>query len=259
MEKQSIGMEIQYYSHQHKLTFLGSEEQTDGGEIISCHLCEKPITAASYNCHDCNFSLHESCAKLNGKISHRFHRQHRLTLRLAPGTCHICRISNYLENILMYVCDDIDCDFRVDVKCASLSSKCEQEAEPESENQYQFVLLMRAETIRCDVCGIDCDLADFVSEPHICTVCHLVVHDDCRSIQQRVSLRQHHHPLVHACVIQESEGVKSECRICPNEVSTIYGCYYCSDPECNFVVHGSCALENTIEQNPIGDQDEYQI
>ncbi|XP_038699167.1 uncharacterized protein LOC119996560 [Tripterygium wilfordii] len=244
-------MEIQHYSHQHKLTFLGSEDQTDGGERIYCHLCYEPITAASYNCRECNYSLHESCAKLNDKIWHRFHRQHRLTLCLGPGTCHICAINNYRENNLMYVCDD--CDFGVDVKCASLSSKCD--------HPHQFVLLMRSEAIRCDVCGIDCDLADSVSQPHICTVCHLVVHANCISTPQGISLRQHRHPLVHACVIQESEGVKSQCRICRDEVSTIYGCYYCSEPECNFVVHVNCALQNEDHavQNPVGDQDEDQL
>ncbi|KAF5752573.1 putative Cysteine/Histidine-rich C1 domain family protein [Tripterygium wilfordii] len=88
-------MEIQHYSHQHKLTFIGNiEDQTDGDNTISCHLCEEPITAASYNCRDCNFSLHESCAKLTAQIWHRFHRQHRLSLRLAAETSIKCPYPN---------------------------------------------------------------------------------------------------------------------------------------------------------------------
>ncbi|XP_038723168.1 uncharacterized protein LOC120015042 [Tripterygium wilfordii] len=244
-------MELQLVSldHFHQHDFVFSEEllnNTDGGETL-CNVCLEPagLLGATYNCIDCYFFLHKTCAELPSQIKHPLHRKHGLVL--LPNSpyrgrygCDFCGIGS--EN---YVYHCSTCQFDLHPKCAMLH-RCF--IQPESQN-HRFTRLSRSDPFTCNFCGIYTDrwipieFVDRDRSPSSCTECHIVVHRKCISLSRShtINIARHYHSITHTYFITENESVDIKCRICSEEVNREFGSYCCH--ECRFVCHVNCAQD----------------
>ncbi|CAH2047945.1 unnamed protein product, partial [Thlaspi arvense] len=89
-----------------------------------CEACVLPIVEGTfYTCIECDFILHETCAKYCRRIQHVLH-PHPLTLKpmtqnvLGHEGCDAC--FRYLGGFF-YRCQIEECNFVIDVSCASIS------------------------------------------------------------------------------------------------------------------------------------------
>ncbi|KAF5738656.1 putative Cysteine/Histidine-rich C1 domain family protein [Tripterygium wilfordii] len=237
-------MEIQHISHKHKLVFT-SDDGGEGHGSVSCYGCRRPIVGGRYRCctESCNFFLDKTCAELPGQILVVFHRLHYLTLRSDERInrlhikCSFCQ--EFIEHPFYYDCHS-NCRFIIHIKCTLLLKS----------HEHNFIVLMRPEDFTCDACGIACDPYFMGSLRLLCTVCQIVIHEQCKSLQRMISILQHHHALTHTYIIQENGYFqRAECTICRKQVNTRYGSYYCRD--CCFVVHVNCAFRNRIEKSVV--------
>ncbi|GLJ22801.1 hypothetical protein SUGI_0429630 [Cryptomeria japonica] len=85
-----IGEEIQHVSHpQHPLNL--TFEQL----LYACGACKEYGAGVRYRCDQCNFSMHEFCAKAPQTSSHPYHSNHQVLFQNKPGglknsKCEIC-------------------------------------------------------------------------------------------------------------------------------------------------------------------------
>ncbi|XP_038720111.1 uncharacterized protein LOC120012729 isoform X2 [Tripterygium wilfordii] len=208
-------MEIQHISHKHKLVFT-SDDGGEGHGSVSCYGCRRPIVGGRYRCctESCNFFLDKTCAELPGQILVVFHRLHYLTLRSDERInrlhikCSFCQ--EFIEHPFYYDCHS-NCRFIIHIKCTLLLKS----------HEHNFIVLMRPEDFTCDACGIACDPYFMGSLRLLCTVCQIVIHEQCKSLQRMISILQHHHALTHTYIIQENGYFqRAECTICRKQVNT---------------------------------------
>ncbi|XP_041996727.1 uncharacterized protein LOC121746850 [Salvia splendens] len=147
--------------HRHQLILVSSsiseiddddddddDDGEDGDGELACDACTMPIfpckkhqsfsssSSDSYrymSCGECKYFLHLACFNLPPELpSHPLHKHphHNLILEACPKLefwtkCNICL---FLSNGLRYACRE--CNFIVDVKCASLPKAIKHEAHP---------------------------------------------------------------------------------------------------------------------------------
>ncbi|XP_038685702.1 uncharacterized protein LOC119985479 [Tripterygium wilfordii] len=277
--------------HPHNLVF--SEEMKNDEEIL-CGWCLDPVKDATYNCKDCSFSLHKSCADVVGEtryhwwtsinededkcynccicgeivldihlscacllcgihlhkscasdlpreLKHVVHRKHPLFLLSNCGTCDG-------SGAFVYFCKC--CTFTLDGKTALQRPLCLQEPE---NHKHQFIPFMRSEySFPCDACGLEIENFGSLGGSFLCTICQIIVHDDCISLPHTINIFHHDHPLTHTfffLLIKEDIPPVDQlnCRICRTKFDKDFGGYYCV--ECQFVTHVGCAIENQISTN----------
>lgn len=107
-----------HFSHDHDLLRVVEEQ---GSEEL-CQACILPTykTGKFLRCKECDFALHETCASLPRKMAHGLH-VHPLTLHVETGDgFFICSVCNqYSCGLMSYKCNQKDCGFKMDVRCAS--------------------------------------------------------------------------------------------------------------------------------------------
>ncbi|GKU97514.1 hypothetical protein SLEP1_g10657 [Rubroshorea leprosula] len=59
-------MEINHFSHHHRLVLLDPETGTDQSPKHYCSGCEEAAEGSTYSCRQCRFFLHKKCAELPG-------------------------------------------------------------------------------------------------------------------------------------------------------------------------------------------------
>ncbi|KAJ0027775.1 hypothetical protein Pint_36405 [Pistacia integerrima] len=228
---------LKYISHKHPLVFNEEEQQNYSySKENSCFGCEELVLGPSYNCSQCNFFLHKTCAELPLKIKHPFHRKHPLVLILDTSNVGwrrpACFFCNESCRRFAYSCSNCAC--YLDIKCATLSCVIEPEA-----HEHQFIHWMRAIPFTCNACGEK----ESEQTPYFCTACQVKVHKSCISLPHSIKIIQHNHPLHRNHFFHENVSAGSlNCGICEKEVNSECGSYYCPD-YCNFIAHVSCALE----------------
>ncbi|GLT29146.1 hypothetical protein SLA2020_040310, partial [Shorea laevis] len=77
-------MEINHFSHHHRLVLLDQETGTDQSPKHYCSGCDEAVEVATYSCGECPFFLHKKCAELPGEINHPLHHKHPLVLSVLP-------------------------------------------------------------------------------------------------------------------------------------------------------------------------------
>ncbi|KAJ0088734.1 hypothetical protein Patl1_32945 [Pistacia atlantica] len=228
---------LKHISHKQPLVFNEEEQQNYSyNKENSCFGCEELVLGPSYNCSQCNFFLHKTCAELPLKIKHPFHRKHPLVL--IPDTSNVswrrpaCFFCNESCRRFAYSCSNCAC--YLNIKCATLSCVIEPEA-----REHQIIHWMRAIPFTCNACGEK----ESEQTPYFCTACRVKVHKSCMSLPHSIKIIQHNHPLCRNHFFHENVSAGSlNCGICEKEVNSECGSYYCPD-YCNFIAHVSCALE----------------
>ncbi|XP_034917829.1 uncharacterized protein [Populus alba] len=158
------------------------------------------MSGPSYSCISCNFFLHKKCAELPPEIKRHIHPEH--PLRLLPNhdtMCDFCNETCYES--FVYCC--LVCEFNLHIKCAF--PPCVYAADQDQRHLFRRLLnplSFKSISFTCNACGTDGD-----GSPFMCTLCHLVVHEECISLH----------------------------------FDSNYGVYYC--PDCDFVAHVNCSRE----------------
>ncbi|KAI5560375.1 hypothetical protein BDE02_16G043200 [Populus trichocarpa] len=213
-----------------------NEEKEYHGEGVKCCVCKEPLSGPSYSCTSCNFYLHKKCAELPPEIKRHIHQEH--PLRLLPNhhmICGFCKETCYES--FVYCC--FVCEFNLHIKCAF--PLCVYAADQDQRHQFRSLLnplSFRSISFTCNAYGTEGD-----GSPFMCTMCQLVVHEECISLPGTLKTALHHHPqIIHTYQLQQCiESINKYCGICRREVDSNYGVYYC--PDCDFVAHVDCSRE----------------
>ncbi|XP_062165974.1 uncharacterized protein LOC133872481 isoform X1 [Alnus glutinosa] len=118
VEKINPGEIQQYFIHPHNLIL--SHDQ----ELLHDKLCDGCmhfiISVPFYNCTQCNFFLHTTCAQLPKQKKHILHQHTLALLSCAPyaGGLFSCNACGRLRHGFTYRCDT--CHFDMDVQCCSV-------------------------------------------------------------------------------------------------------------------------------------------
>lgn len=225
-------VQIQSITHPHALTLIGNSRTDDQ----RCSGCSDPLVDDSYMCLLCDLYFDKKCAELPIEISHPYHRKHQLILklRMKGRVCDICESDHHG---FFYHCSL--CNVDIQTKCASPLPFIEDK----NHHQHPFSPLCRPNSFTCDGCGTQGN--DF---SYVCSTCNLQVHKKCISLPLFIGINLHHHAISRKFFVslpQHQHDSKTwDCRICYQEVKMEYGSYFCSQPNCNFVVHVNYAIEN---------------
>ncbi|KAG7559208.1 DC1 [Arabidopsis thaliana x Arabidopsis arenosa] len=118
---------LQHFSHQHHYMRIDDNTARDYDENKMCQACILPVYIGNfYSCMQCDFILHEECAKLSRKIHHPIH-PHLLTLVSGndgvmdyhKDTCSACPW--FCKAGFFYECRKEGCRFMLHVQCATIS------------------------------------------------------------------------------------------------------------------------------------------
>ncbi|KAL1564054.1 hypothetical protein AAHA92_06459 [Salvia divinorum] len=269
-----INGQYKFHSHDHHFSLVSSssssheneekEENSDDDDdddlfygetsVLSCDGCTAPIHHQKSNYYSCvegkNF-LHSVCFRLPQTFtpSHPLHPQHMspLMLQTCPKLDTIkCSICKFYTNGLFYSC--AECDFKADIKCASLPPTIKHQAHSQHRHHLKLVESKNYKDslhIRCIGCNdflmhrgaifYSCQRCEFV----LCCTCVLLpASDDTRYLDQ------HALPLAFNAAVDHPE--KFYCDECEQEMnpkSWMYNCRHCDTsfhPECINTVSGYC-------------------
>ncbi|XP_023637171.1 uncharacterized protein LOC17881262 isoform X2 [Capsella rubella] len=219
---------IQHFSHkEHYLRFH------DNGLLLEedkrCSACTHPICLqAFYGCIDCDFTLHQNCAKSPRKKWHVLHND-RLTLVTSVADdyfhCHACcRMSNGF----MYQCGYM----KLDVLCGSVSEPFVHPSHP----QHPLYYIPSEERHKCHGCN-----NNRLSSPMLTCIesgCGYVLCFHCATLPQVVKHRVDDHPLL-LFYGEEAKG-KYWCDICEKEMYPKIWFYTSKDDRAS--LHTQCVM-----------------
>ncbi|XVF81597.1 hypothetical protein PTKIN_Ptkin15bG0167900 [Pterospermum kingtungense] len=227
-------IQTEHFSHQHPLIFI---ENNGTDQSLECFGCSAPIVGASYVCFLCDLYFHKSCVELPFEIDHPYHRKHQLFLELETTRRRFCNLCQSKHRGFFYGCSP--CNVDIHSGCAWPPPIIEDKIH----HQHPFTLLLRPNSFTCDACGTQGD--DTIS--YICSTCSFQVHKKCISLPLFIGINLHHHAISRKFFVRlyhQDDSKTWDCKICYQKVNMEHGSYICSKPECNFVVHVNCAIEN---------------
>ncbi|XP_052886008.1 uncharacterized protein LOC108484974 isoform X2 [Gossypium arboreum] len=233
--------------HQHPLTFIESPTTIDVPKRFNCSWCHEPLIDAIYFCFDCPFIIHKKCLdELPTEIDHLTHRLHPFILNRSDSD-YLCNLCQKQHSGPFYGCSL--CHFNINVECSWPRSIVEDK----SSHQHPFSLLWRQASFICDACDTE---GNYIS--YICLKCCIEVHKKCTSLPRIIKFSRHDHCIFHKHFLQTRELTRQDCKICFNEVKLDRGSYSCGKPDCNYVVHVNCVLENEKLYEVIEDEKQYE-
>lgn len=233
--------QLDHFSHEHPLAF-SSEEQKIAGQAICCG-CQEPVFGPTYNCSECNFVLHKSCAQLPTQTHHPLHRGHALVLRAKPSpemytSCDAC---SKICNGFIYRCHP--CNFDLDIICASLWRNIMDDG-----HQHVFIPLMKQIHFTCEACGEE---GKCISS--LCSICQLWIHRECADCPRTLKIIGHDHLLKLIYSLHQIPHPNYVfCKLCYRKVNTKFAAYYC--PDCNYIAHLYCATRTNIVDNSVANE-----
>ncbi|CAL9232168.1 unnamed protein product, partial [Arabidopsis halleri] len=235
---------IQHFSHEHWLKLHRNDKPNDH-EIKFCQACTLPIKLADgfYSCMQCDFVLDELCACLPRKKPHPLHK-HPLTLlnifppkrsdlwfKIFPEGYFTCLGCGRECCGFAYKCDVEDCEFQLDVRCASLPDPIIHACHPQ--DHPLFFTLTNGKCIGCgnEIC------ANYALE---CVKCSSFLGIYCATIPSVAQYKHHKNPLTLCYGEEKTTSLQNWCEICETKLDAnmwFYACDYCS-----VTLHIKCLL-----------------
>ncbi|BAB02601.1 unnamed protein product [Arabidopsis thaliana] len=230
------GKSVRHFSHEHDLLRLDMGEKEESGQV--CQACVLPIEFGSFlGCKQCDFALHDVCASLPRKMEHGIHI-HPLTIHVDAMnnengffTCSVC---NQHSCGFMYKCCQEDCEFKIDVKCASF-------AEPFDHSMHKHPLYLAIyfdEFIyRCEGCT---QSSRFAAKCY--KGCWFPLEFKCLNLPKLVKYKYDSHSLTLYSDKYYSKSFQLEwwCEICEENINKKKLFYTCH--ECCTTLHVECIL-----------------
>ncbi|XP_061994024.1 uncharacterized protein LOC133711967 [Rosa rugosa] len=244
---------FKHFSHEHPLMFKrGNKAKEYTGLLVICDGCQDPILGPSYTCintyrrRKCCFNLHKSCAELPSEIQHPVHCQHPLFLLNSIQNVKVRCLCNACNQPCIYRYNCSICDFNLHLKCASNWENIIGNAS----HEHQFIVLpmeLADLHINCHICG------DYWngSAYYICSICQLLVHQECASLPHDIKMSGHQHRLKLTWFLEDIYPKDQLCVVCRTSVEKSRAVYYCH--ECSgYVSHTTCMILEYFreEENP---------
>ncbi|VYS58661.1 unnamed protein product [Arabidopsis thaliana] len=246
---------IQHFSHEHHHLTLDENTSKDYDENKLCQACIMPIYFGnSYSCLQCDFILHEECAKLSRRLDHPIH-PHQLTLvtdnPLRPvgysinsdrDICSAC--PSLCIAGFFYECSERNCDFRLHVQCATIS-------EPLLHPSHMHPLFLTSkpdEERKCSVCAEA--RGYYTKETFNCIEeeCDFALCFKCATLPQKVRYKHDKHilPLFYG---KKTSSMTYWCEACEGKINPEEGFYKC-DEYCCVHLHITCMLGKDLYLKP---------
>ncbi|CAH8372988.1 unnamed protein product [Eruca vesicaria subsp. sativa] len=226
---------IQHFSHEDHHMKLDEKTDRAFDENKYCQACTLPICDdIIYICMQCNFILHQECAHLPRK-KHQVTHPHSLSLQVGHQGCEFfeCKACLHISNGFAYFCVEEDCDYMLDVRCASI-------AEPLDHRCHQHPLFLTFEPRSTQICSV-CNK----SRGHRlnCGECGFVACFGCATLPNKLRYK---HDDDHVLLFNYEEDVSGQyfCEVCEKEADLKKGVYMCHD--CNVTLHIKCLLGKDI-------------
>ncbi|KAH0903719.1 LOW QUALITY PROTEIN: hypothetical protein HID58_043222, partial [Brassica napus] len=207
---------IHYFLHDHHLRL---EENILYDENKLCEACVMPIFEDKlYSCTECDFILHETCLKARRRIQHALHL-HLLILKTINNVSGDFRCDACWRSCggFVYQCPKEECDFKLDVRCASIS-------EPFDYQGHEHPMFLSLDPEKKLLCEQKYRYAD-------------------------VKLHQMRFYCVYGMfhlTIQSKMCEKYWCEECENRVDTFF--YRCND--CCTILHTACLFSEDLYMKP---------
>ncbi|XP_019096417.1 PREDICTED: uncharacterized protein LOC109130818, partial [Camelina sativa] len=220
---------IQHFSHQNHHMRLNVVTDRTFDENKCCQACTLPICDdIIYNCMQCDFVLHQECAHLPRKKQHATH-PHPLSLHVDHQDgwfkCEACDRRN---NGFGYLCCESECDFMLDVCCASINEALDNPHHP-----HPLYLTFNPETLQyCWICQ------KLGAMRLNCGECTFVLCFGCATLPTKLRYKHDPHFLIFA--YDKDASGKYVCDVCEKEADPKSGIYTCH--ECNATLHIQCLL-----------------
>ncbi|CAG7876829.1 unnamed protein product [Brassica rapa] len=221
---------IQHFSHQDHHMRLDEKTDRAFDENNYCQACTLPICDdIIYSCIQCDFILHKECAQLPRK-KHQVTHPHFLSLQVGHQGCALfeCKACLRSSNGFAYLCDEEDCEYMLDVRCASI-------AEPLDHRCHQHPLFLTIEPRSKQICSV-CHK----SQGHRlnCGECGFVACFGCATLPNKLRYKHDEHVLLFS--YEEEVNGQYFCEVCEKEANPKNGVYMCHD--CNVILHIKCLL-----------------
>ncbi|CAN6990443.1 unnamed protein product [Brassica rapa subsp. trilocularis] len=214
---------IHYFLHDHHLRL---EENILYDDNKLCEACVMPIFEEKlYSCTDCDFILHETCLKAHRRIQHALH-PHLLILKTINNVSSDFRCDACWRSCggFVYQCPKEECDFKLDVRCASISEPFDYQGHEDP----LFLSLDPEKKLLCEVCK------DTGRQVLNCIKCDLIVCMVCATLPYKARYKNDKHFLTLSWGEEGCE--KYWCDECENSVYTYF--YWCND--CCTILHTFC-------------------
>ncbi|KAH6796532.1 hypothetical protein C2S52_021086 [Perilla frutescens var. hirtella] len=191
------------------------------------------------SCSECKYFLHWACFNIPPELpSHPLlhHLDHSLILETPPKLdLTYCSVCNVYTNGLFYQCTE--CEFKVDIKCASLPGTIKHVAHP------HHLKLISRETTRessyikrlCGACGRN----TYADACYRCDICQLILHSSCALLPAAVTQRRWDRqplPLTFDASANHPSGFY--CDVCEGEMNPKTWMYHCRNSDIS--IHPRC-------------------
>ncbi|XP_006279057.2 uncharacterized protein LOC17874191 [Capsella rubella] len=228
---------ILHFLHSHHLRL---EVSITYDENRLCHACVMPIVEGNlFSCLECEFILHEICAKSRRRIQHLLH-PHPLKL-VHVSECDynfFCDACFRVCGGLIYLCPILECDFGVDVRCAAISEPFHFQGH---EHPLFLALDPKVKPI-CEVCKLEC------RKQFNCIECDFIVCIKCATLpyEARYKLDKHLLTLLWGKEVCEEDWCEACERNLKDTSTKLF--YWCKD--CCTTLHISCLFDDDLYVKP---------
>ncbi|KAI3760687.1 hypothetical protein L1987_51085 [Smallanthus sonchifolius] len=268
--------QLKHFSHEHLLNLIQlhpdhnnensdkEDEDEDKDDLVvedrhvgKCKMCKEEIYSfhlCYYSCKDCDYSMHEFCAKLpTTQQNHPLHPGHNLTLSEgyqlhdpdinfiynvdSEWKCDICKGNQ--KRFYNYHCSI--CKFNMDIICATMSKqKMDHPSHPHQLQRY-----FRQMMSRCNACG-----NEHSGSFYHCNTCScFMIHLNCALLPAKLLIQEstnesfsHPHSLTLTYsfpYIEQKAKFFPRCRVCNGFFSACLWHYGCN--KCRYYAHVDCA------------------
>lgn len=245
---------IQHFSH-HEHYLRLHEHKTIGEKDKLCEACTLPIIISQkiYSCMQCDYVLDEACASLPRKKYLPLHK-HPLTLHpfpigVAPWNdlfvpikdLFVCNGCNRKGCGFVYKCDEEDCNFNIDVRCASVPDPLTHGCHPHPQDHPLFFNLSKG---NCMGCGSESCSSYFLE----CIKCKSFLGIRCATLPSEAHYRHDRHPLTLCYGEEDTTSGQYWCEKCESKLDPRTWFYTCDS--CRITLHVDCLLGYDIYMKP---------
>ncbi|KAG7643740.1 DC1 [Arabidopsis suecica] len=219
---------ILYFHHNHNLRL---EVSNVYDENLLCQACAIPIYEGNlYVCMECDFILHETCAKAPRRIHHALH-PHPLILEVVNSfTYNTFRCNACDRGSIGFAYECRICNFKLDVRCALISEPFDYKGHEDP----LFLALNQEIKPICHICKTEC------LKQLNCIKCNFIVCFKCVTLPYKIKYKHDTHFLT----ISFGEEVREQewCEICERSLkdtcTEVF--YWCN--ECCTTFHIECLI-----------------
>ncbi|OMP05515.1 Protein kinase C-like, phorbol ester/diacylglycerol binding protein [Corchorus olitorius] len=241
-EKEIEGvLHLRHKFHEHALALVDIN-QSEEKDAAYCQGCGQVVSGPCFSCanSDCNYHLHQKCARHNDCFyidNHSLHKHSMFHLKERPKHDHpgyACALCREKSNVFFYECGS--CYFFLDINCALFLNKHFFYQSKDEAHQFAFILFEnhndKLKTVACSWCHEP--LADS-SSTYISAECKYYLHKSC--FDQLPTQIDHPCHSIHPLIL-EFDNKNRFCKLCQKGDDKHFFYYHCF--ACNFDIHLEC-------------------